>query len=296
MPQAGAGPAAPPPPPAAALSPAEDLLDYSRLTLTGPEDPALRGKLGPIAGADPLVAEYRRRAEGVARLGRPKHAVDVRRSAGSFDYRFDTAALVDVAADGTWHTVPVCEIPVELTPEYVCVPAVDEAVYGTVLLSNTSGHALLAGPADVTVNGDFLMTVPLPTLAPGERRRVGLGVVESISVARRTRMHESSAGLRAGTTVLDHHIEVEIANRLTHPAVIEVRERVPVSHEKDVRIEEHPASPPWAAVDEPQDDDYLLGGRLWRVRLEPGRTASLTGGYQIRVPAGRALVGGNRRD
>ncbi|WP_344321507.1 DUF4139 domain-containing protein, partial [Streptomyces macrosporus] len=308
-PPAGGGPApqppgaAPPPPEPPSPSPSGDLLDYSRLILAGPDEPGRRGRLRPApAEAGAVVAEYRRRAESVARLARPSRAVDVRHSAGSFHHRYDTAAPVDVAADGAWHTVPVCEIPVETVPEYVCVPSVDQTVYGTVLLTNTSRHALLAGPADVTVNGEFVLTAPLPTLAPGECRRVGIGAVESVRVARRTHLRESTAGLRGGTTVLDHTVEVELANRLPHRVTVEVRERVPVSDEKDVRIEERRATPPWTPHDEPLDGGdggdgrHVRGARIWRVELEPGRTTVLTGGYEIRVPAGRALVGGNRRD
>lgn len=289
--------AAPPP------GPSTDMLDYSRLELAGPEDPLRRGRLRPAPdGTGAEDAGRRRPAEAAARQGRPSHTVDVRRSAGSFHHRYDTAAPVDVAADGAWHTVPVCDVPVEAVPEYVCVPSVDETVYGTVLLANTSHHALLAGPVDVTVGDEFVLTAPLPTLAPGERRRVGIGAVESVRAARRTHLRESTAGLRGGTTVLDHTVEVELANRLPHRVVVEVRERVPVSTEKEVRIEEHRAAPPWTAptgpLDEAGSDDAggpVRGARIWRVELDPGHTTVLRGGYEIRIPAGRALVGGNRR-
>jgi len=81
--------------------------------------------------------------------------------------------------------------------------------------------------------------------------------------------------------------------------VVEVRERVPVSDDKDVRIEERRAQPPWTEPDRPldgQDGSYTRGARVWRVALEPGRTTTLTAGFDIRLPAGKAVVGGNRRD
>jgi hypothetical protein len=37
------------------------------------------------------------------------------------------------------------------------------------------------------------------------------------------------------------------------------------------------------------------GTRLWRVDVPAGGTAVLDGGYEIRVPAAKALTGGNRR-
>ncbi|WP_329140405.1 DUF4139 domain-containing protein [Streptomyces sp. NBC_01476] len=287
-------------PATSSAAPTADMLDYAGLTMTGPDAAAGRGTLRQDrAAADPVVAAYRRRAEAVGRLPRPAHAVDVRTSAGSFDYRFDTAAPADVASDGRWHIVPVSEVPVRTESVYVCVPSVDTAVFATVLVENTSGHALLAGPADVMVDGDFVLTAALPTLAPGQREAVGVGVAESVQVARRTHMRESSAGLRGGTTVLEHTVEVEAANRLPYPVVLEVRERVPVSTDKDVRIEVHKAQPAWAEPEEPptgEDGAYVRGVRVWRVELTPGQATTLSGGFEIRLPAGKSVVGGNRRN
>jgi uncharacterized protein DUF4139 len=128
---------------------------------------------------------------------------------------------------------------------------------------------------------------------------VGLGVTESVKVARVTHMRESTAGLRGGTTVLDHTVEITVGNRLPYPVTVQVRERVPVSHDKDVRIDEHEPRPAWTAATAPvagQEDAYVSGVRTWNVPLEPGADATLTGGYTIRVPAGKAVVGGNRRN
>ncbi|MTE17905.1 DUF4139 domain-containing protein [Streptomyces sp. TRM43335] len=306
-----------PPPPV----PSTGMLDYSRLELAGPDEPGRRGRLRPAPEVTDADTAERRRAEAVARWAPPAPTVlpmaDVRHSAGSFHRRYDTAAPVDVVADGAWHTVPVCDVPVETVPEYVCVPSVDRTVYGTVLLTNTSHHALPAGPADITVGGEFLLTAPLPALAPGERRRVGIGAAESVRVARRARVRESTAGLRGGTTVLDHTVEVELVNHFPHRVTVEVRERVPVSTEKEVRIEEHRATPPWAVPNGPFDGDVgdgggdggdgsvdgggdggglVRGARVWRVELDPGRTTVLRGGYEIRIPGGKALIGGNHRE
>ncbi|RPK34526.1 DUF4139 domain-containing protein [Streptomyces sp. ADI93-02] len=283
-------PAQPPGPP----RPSGAELDYAALVLSGPDEQEdRRGRLFPGASFDPVAAEYRRRAESVAALPLPGHAVRPRESAGSFDHRFDTAARVDIPSDGTWHTVTVAEIAVGVHTEYLCVPSVEQTVYATLVLSNSTDQALLAGPVDVTVDDDFLLTAALPTLAPGGVRRVGLGPAEGIRVTRRTNLHESTSGLRNSTTVLDHRVHVELANRLAHPATVEVRERVPVTSEPDVRIEERAD---WTAPGEgPGRDRHAPGTRVWRVDLPAGGTAVLDGGYEIRMPAGKAVVGGNRR-
>ncbi|OKK03465.1 hypothetical protein AMK26_18390 [Streptomyces sp. CB03234] len=287
----------PPPPPVPAAGPPRPTgaeLDYAALVLCGPDEQGdRRGRLFPGSPFDAVAAEYRRRAEAVAALPLPGHAVPPRESAGSFDHRFDATARADIPSDGTWHTITVGEIPVGLRTEYLCVPSVEQTVYATLVLSNATDQALPAGPVEVTVDDDFLLTAALPTLAPGGVRRVGLGPAEGIRVTRRTNLRESSSGLRGNTTVLDHRVHVEVANRLGRPVTVEVHERVPVTSEPDVRIEERAD---WTA---PEDgagpEDHAPGTRVWRVDLPAGATAALDGGYEIRIPAGKALVGGNRR-
>ncbi|MFJ8979471.1 DUF4139 domain-containing protein [Streptomyces sp. NPDC102282] len=292
------GGVAPPPvsaaPPAGPPRPSGAELDYADLVLCGPEDQGgRRGRLFPGSSFDAVATEYRRRAESVAALPLPGHAVRPRESAGSFDHRFDTAARVDIPSDGTWHTVTVGEIAVGTHTEYLCAPSVEQTVYATSVLSNTTAQALLAGPVEVTVDDDFLLTAALPTLAPGAVRRVGLGPAEGVRVTRRTNQRESTSGLRNNVTVLEHQVHIELANHLTGPVTVEVRERVPVSSETDVRIEERAG---WTTPEDGQGlDHHAPGTRVRRVELPAGGTAVLDGGYEIRMPAGKALVGGNRR-
>ncbi|WP_299530408.1 DUF4139 domain-containing protein [uncultured Streptomyces sp.] len=290
----GRAPTPPPPPADGPRQPSDMQLDYASLVLRGADEPAgRRGQLFPAAAPDPVTAEHRRRAEAVARTPLPGRAVRPRESAGSFDHRFDAAARADIPSDGTWHTVTVGEIPVGLRTEYLCVPSVEPTVYATLVLTNSTGQALLAGPVEVTLDGEFLLTAALPTLAPGGTRRVGLGPAEGIRVTRRTQVHESTAGLRNHVTVLDHRVHVELANRLAAPVTVEVRERVPVTSDPDVRIEERPG---WSVPDEGAGPDrHAPGTRVRRLELPSGATAALDGGYEIRIPAGKTLAGGNRR-
>ncbi|MCG6496842.1 DUF4139 domain-containing protein [Kitasatospora sp. A2-31] len=293
---AGAEPAAQPSAePFAPLTPDAALLDYPALVLSGPEQPAgRRGTLRtPTAGRSTPARQHSANvARSVAALPLPRHAVPPRASAGSFDHRFDAAAPADIPSDGTWHTVTIGEIPLSVRPEYVTVPSVEEKVYSTVVLANPTAQAVLAGPVEVTVDGEFLLTAALPTLAPGGTRRLGIGVAESIEVVRRTELRESTAGMLNNTTLLDHRVHVELANRLGRPVTVEVRERVPVASDADIRIEERAD---WQAPASPAPE-YPPGTRLWRVELPPGGRAELDGDFQIRIPAGKAIVGGNRRN
>ncbi|MFJ5927875.1 DUF4139 domain-containing protein [Kitasatospora sp. NPDC092948] len=270
--------------------PSTDQLDYAGMVLAGPQDADFRrGRLFPRG--EPAVPESWQQAQAVRHLPLPAFAAWPRVSAGSFDHRFDAQAPADIPSDGVWHTVAVAELPVEVTTRYVCVPSVEEAVYAVLELANGTAHALLAGPVEVSVDGDFLATAALPTLAPGGVREVGLGRAEEVRVARHSEVRESTSGVLNSTTVLDHQVRIELVNRLPHDAPVEVRERVPVSGDAEVRIEERPG---WSPPDEPTAQ-LPSSARIRRVVVPPGGSAELTGGYVIRIPAGRAVVGGNRR-
>ncbi|MFC8716006.1 DUF4139 domain-containing protein [Kitasatospora sp. NPDC057198] len=294
-PSAPAPEAAPPPDP----RPSPDQLDYAALVLAGPDqEPRRRGRLFPEPEQEqvqepsrPGGAPSAAAAAEPARLPLPRYGSWPRVSAGSFDHRFDAQAPATVPSDGVWHTVAVAELPVGVRTGYVCVPSVEEAVYGVLELSNATSHALLAGPVEVTVDGDFLLTAGLPTLAPGGVRELGLGRAEEVRVARHSEVRESTSGVLNSTTVLDHSVRIELVNRLPHEASVEVRERVPVAGDAEVRIEERPG---WSAPAEPSDG-VPSSARIRRVVVPPGGSVELTGGYVIRIPAGRAVVGGNRR-
>ncbi|GLW58831.1 DUF4139 domain-containing protein [Kitasatospora phosalacinea] len=283
--------AAPPPPLPPDPRPSADQLDYAALVLAGPEqEPRRRGRLFPEASPSRPGGALRG-AEEVGRLPLPRFGSWPRASAGSFDHRFDAQAPAHVPSDGVWHTVAVAELPVGVRTSYVCVPSVEEAVYAVLEVSNATAHALLAGPVEVSVDGDFLLTAGLPTLAPGGVRELGLGRAEELRVARHAEVRESTSGVLNSTTVLDHAVRIELVNRLPHEASVEVRERVPVPGDAEVRIEERPG---WSPPAEPSAQ-VPSSARLRRVVVPPGGSVELTGGYVVRIPAGKAVVGGNRR-
>lgn len=295
--------------PPAISGPSSKQLDYHSQRMQGPTAPS-RGRLLP-ADLDLLavgvhvevsivvaaLSSASNTATGVGHLPLPPDCVPVADVAG-FDYLFEARAPADVPSTGTWTTIGVMDCQVSTGARYIAVPAVDSAVYRTIEVTNRSAHALLPGPVDVSRDGKFLVTTGLVAIAPGAvGRRIGLGVEESIAIARNTRYSETTGGLFGGTSVLQHEIDIEIDNRLGVEVEIDVRERIPVidASEKDVKIEQAAATPPWVAVDEPEDGELVHGLRRWRVRVAARSKTKLLGGFHVRLPSDRMLVGGNRR-
>ncbi|MBJ6762872.1 DUF4139 domain-containing protein [Myxococcaceae bacterium JPH2] len=292
----------------------ESLLDYQQLTLMSAEVPGARGRLRPRP-ADAsrellaltavrvqvdvvtLLATQEQRARGIHSVPAPTWTVPPRESAQQFDARFDVEARAEVPSDGAWHTVPLLAVPVGLVAEYLCVPSVEPRAFRTVRIENRTTYPLLAGPVDVTLGEEFLMTSPLPTLAPGATQRLGLGVEEAIKVARNTRFDEASGGMFGGNTLLTHQVLVDVANRLGHRVTLEVQERLPVvpPSEKDIKVEEAEVAPGWQKRALLPGETVVEGERAWRVALQPGESQTLKATWTIKIPAAKMLDGGNRR-
>jgi len=280
-----------------ASAPPDSWLDYGRLTLAGPFEPS-PGKLEQRAEVNvsprlrTAVAEAEAAAGRAAATSLPPMTVAVR--AQRFDDRYDATHPVSVPQDGRWHTVTLFTADAGFAPELVSVPSLDPRVYRSLELKNRSRHALLEGPADVTVGGMFLATVTLPSIAPGGVERIGLGVEEAVQVSRNVRYREETGGLLGGTALLIHELNVEVVNRLSAPISITVRERVPVSDDHDVTVEELTQSPPWRNTSA-ETPTPVEGGRAWTVAVPAGGRQAFEAKLQIRIPSGRTLVGGNRR-
>jgi hypothetical protein len=300
---------------AARLEPSDALLDYDRLELSPADDPITRGRLRPrpaqvtrellaLAAVHvhidiaALVAVSEREVSTVWQAPPPPWSVPPRESSAHFDARFDVEVRADVPSDGAWHTLPVLTVPVGLSAEYVCVPSVEPRAFRTVRVENRTPWPLLAGPVDVTLGDEFLMTSPLPTMAPGATQRLGLGVEESIKVARNTRFDEATGGIFGGATMLTHHVSVELANRLSSRVLVEVCERVPAvpaGSEKDIKVEETEVAPSWQKRTPLPGETQVEGERAWRVVLQPGEAQTLKATWTVRIPASKMLAGGNRR-
>jgi len=298
----------------AGVEPAGDLLDYGALELGSADDPAQRGRLRPQPESlsrellslmavqvrvdiVAIMAQYERTVATVQHAPPPTWGVPPRQSSPHFDYRFDVEARAEVPSDGVWHTVPVFSAPVGLSAEYVCVPSMESSAFRTVKVENRTPHALLAGPVDVTLGDEFLMTSPLPTLAPGATQRLGLGVEESLKVSRNTRYDEASGGMFGGANVLTHSVNIELANRTSHRVTVEVLERMPAvpSAEKDIKVEEAEVKPAWSKRTLLPGETPVEGERAWKVTLQPGETQALNATWVVRIPSSKMLVGGNRR-
>lgn len=245
------------------------------------------------------VGHARRDAEAIddERLP-PKHHLAW---SGTYDYAYATETVIDVPSDGEFHNVPVSACDAKTRVLFVVVPRESEDVFRVARIANGLATPLMAGPVDVYMGTDYLVTSELSFTPSGGELRIGLGVAQGVKVARNARFREESAGLMKGALVLHHAIEVDVQNHAGRAIELEVRERVPVVREgeEDIKLEIGDVSPPWSTFDprpEHDGDERLRGGHRWTLELADGERQTLSARYAVRIASKNELVGGNRRE
>lgn len=289
---------------------------YTELTLGAPQDPQRRGRLLPIDARstyletldlsgrrlDHDVLDVVERATARARsaydVDLPRDAVDVEQSSGAFDYTYAADERLDVASDGAFHSVPLGTRTSPSDVRYVVVPREDTNVFRIASLENPLYAPLLAGPAELYVGGEYVLTTTLPTVAPQGKLTLGLGVEQAVRCARNARYSETRTSDKVvAMNELVHDLSIELINHLPREIACEVRERIPhPAPDAEVVVEEAQVAPDWEVYDQEERGVVVNGGRRWNVKVAAGEKLELKARYVVKIYANNELAGGNRRE
>ena len=296
--------------------PVVDLLAYGLMRAGSPDDKQKRGKLTVASQEEIYLQILRRRrvevkfevmsvvgeaiatAKNCLALSLPPGGINVRKAAGSFDYAYIGSGRIDVPSDGQFHSVALLRNSTDVEVRYIVVPRIDTNVFRIAQLLNPLEAPLLAGPVDVYVDGEYILSTNMETVPPRGKMELGLGVEQAIKVARNTSFSEERSGeTLVAFNELRHRIKIDIANRMSRPAPIEVRERLPVPQDgAKVDVEVREVSPEWEKYEQEERNAPITGGYRWQVEVAAGETTTLSVDYTVKTFVDSELVGGNRRE
>lgn len=215
-----------------------------------------------------------------------------------FDFAYDADGTVEVQSDGSWHSVALGERECPANVRYIAVPREEANVYRVAAIQNPLTSPLLPGPAEVYVGGEYVLTTALPMVSAKGEFKLGLGVEQSIKVARNTRFSETRSGEGVVAMVeLVHDLDIDVVNHLARTIDIEVRERIPVPQPgAEVQVDERDVAPEWATYEQDERDAPIEGGRRWTLSVDAGATQKLHARYVLKLFSNSEVQGGNRRE
>lgn len=228
----------------------------------------------------------------------PPGGINVRTVAASFDYSYSADGRIDIPSDGQFHSVALTNKTTDVDVRYIVVPREDTNVFRIAQLRNPLSALLLSGPADVYVDGEYILSTNIATVPPKGKMQLGLGVEQAIKVARNTSYWEK----RSGKTIvafneLCHQIKIEMTNHLSREAKIEVRERLPIPQEgAKVEVQIEQVLPEWQQYNQQERGRTIRGGYRWQVEIPAKEQKTLSVDYTIKTFVDSELIGGNRRE
>ncbi|MYW62970.1 mucoidy inhibitor MuiA family protein [Streptomyces sp. SID8379] len=184
-----------------------------------------------------------------------------------------------VPGDGRAHRVPLTAASSPAHSEYVCAPELSPLVTQVVRFTNTTGHALLAGPVDLIRGSGFTGRGTLDFTAPGAAHELAFGSADTYRVTRETEESRHTTGLSQRTRItrtVRLHLSRFSGPGETDDRVITLRERIPVSEvsEVEIRLRKDACSPAPDSLD-------AEGIARWDVSLPPGGRRTVTLVYEV---------------
>jgi len=117
---------------------------------------------------------------------------------------------------------------------YLAAPVLTPYVYQQADVLNTSEIALLAGPVNTYLNGQFMGSGRMPMVAKGQRFSVGFGVDSQLRVRRE--LADKTDRTQGGNRVLSFTYRLLISNFKDRPVKVRLMDRLPDPKGADIQV------------------------------------------------------------
>jgi uncharacterized protein (TIGR02231 family) len=201
-------------------------------------------------------------------------------------YLFRAGNAVDIPSDNSPHktTIALDGLPCEF--DYVCAPALEEAIHLRATISNTTERALLKGNASIFLNGEYVGTTIVNMTAPGEIFKIFLGLDDSIKVERKLieRAVDKGSLLQNDLRRTTFSYSINVHNYAPAPRHIIVRDHLPVSQHERLKVKVLQMQPQPAVRTKLE----LL---TWDFTLEPHAEQEIAYRFVVEHPQNLPVVG-----
>ncbi len=213
--------------------------------------------------------------------------VDPVRGAASFSgaavqYSFDVPVSV---ANGDNATLALADLSFETQVSARAVPSRDDTAFRMVNFTNGSGERILAGQAELIVNGDAVGLTLIPTIEAGAEEDLGFGPIYGLSIRRAVLdREEGDRGIISRENRTQEDVRLVVDNLTERTWDVTLLDQVPYSEQEDLEITWR--AQPAATRENVEDQRGLLE---WDISLAAGESQEMRLTTDIRWPDGQVL-------
>ena len=161
-------------------------------------------------------------------------AQDVRPGDEALSVNYVLPGKISVPSRSDQQMIQIAAPRLEGSFYYLAVPVLTPYVYQNAEMVNTGDVALLAGSVSTYLDGQFMGTGRIPTVAKGQRFTVGFGVDTQLRSARE--LADKSERIQGGNNELTFKYRLLIENYKDRPVKVRLSDRLPDAKGSDIRI------------------------------------------------------------
>eukprot|EP00112_Aurelia_sp_Birch-Aquarium-sp1_P013062 Seg2757.3 transcript_id=Seg2757.3/GoldUCD/mRNA.D3Y31 product="Protein F37C4.5" protein_id=Seg2757.3/GoldUCD/D3Y31 len=218
-------------------------------------------------------------------------------SEGITSTTFEIARRSTIKTDNVGHKVSICQIDLKPKFEYTSVPKLVAHAFLKAKVTNDSNYALLAGPANVFLDNNFLTKSSMKAVSPLEEFDVSLGVDPAVKITYKPmKKFKQSTGILSKYQQLQFHQEIVIKNTKSTPVKITMNEQVPKSSEEKVKVSiTEPVIPVLKKNEKPSANQPIKlndkNNVEWTLEIPASETKEINLKYTVEHPANISLRG-----
>lgn len=188
---------------------------------------------------------------------------------------FKGEAKATIRGDGHPVRVRIGRANLDASQAIVAAPEQSLNAARTLRMINSGQQPLLPGTVGLFHDGAFLGNTDLDFVAEGEQFSIFLGVADQVKLSR-TLDRKKSHIERGKRTTMKVAWVVTVENLSDHPVDVDLTERIPISENKDIEVDDIEIS-----GDKEPDSKGLLN---WRLKLKPKEKRIIKVEYKLEYP------------
>ena len=255
-----------------------------------PARPVARGQLQKNEMADQRVRENVPASVAAAPAPAPMQAAQEQQAdiqGGAYQASFRIPGTVDIPADGAAKNVRIGSRSLDVDLTARTVPALDQTAYLTARVVNDEEAPILPGEVSIHRDGMFVGRGRLAFTAPGDGVDLAFGADDRIKVARAPVNRKENEPTWFGQTKTEtREFKTSVRNLHDFPVKVNVVDRIPISENSAIVIEQLPATTP--PTDKIVADKRGVMG--WTLSLAPNESKDVRLAYRMKWPADRDVV------
>ncbi|MDR1342734.1 MAG: DUF4139 domain-containing protein [Prevotellaceae bacterium] len=187
-----------------------------------------------------------------------------------------------IASDGQEHTVELASYELPAKYEYYAVRKLEKEVFLMAKLTGWESLNLLPGQANLFFEGKYVGKSYMETRQTEDTLALSLGRDKNITATRIRKKNFSEKQFFGNSVTETREWELTVYNKKKQPVTITVEDQVPVSTDKEIKVETLEISG--------AQHDRVTGKLTWLLALKPSESRAMTVKYTVKYPKSRTVV------